>query len=205
MALTEKLRKANERFRCEHTGGETAPFLREAAEEIDRLAAENVDLRHALGRTRNVLNNMAMEHATGWRSIFARWPIHHEPLRSDARGLLPVIDAALAGPQKASRQWICNGDPEQPSPGAPGQPIATAPVNEEVFVHCGEMRFRAKLVPSASMTMDEQPCDQWQATREGEHPPCWSDGCCWASNEDENASLQPTLWSPAPSLTSKEG
>ena len=134
MSLIERLRDLNERFRCEHTGGETAPFLREAAEEIDRLAAENVDLRHALGRTRNVLNNMAMEHATGWRSIFARWPIHHEPLRSDARGLLPVIDAALAGPQKASRQWICNGDPEQPSPGAPGQPIATAPVNEEVFV-----------------------------------------------------------------------
>lgn len=83
-------------------------------------------------------------------------------------------------------------------------PIATAPVNEEVFVYCGEMRFRAKLVPGASMTMDEEPCDQWQATIEGEHPPCWSDGCCWASNEDENASLQPTHWSPiapAPAAT----
>lgn len=81
------------------------------------------------------------------------------------------------------------------------RPIATAPPDQEVFVYCGEMRFRAKLVPGASMTMDEEPCDQWQATREGEHPPCWSDGCCWASNEDENASLQPTHWSPAPALT----
>lgn len=106
-------------------------------------------------------------------------------------------DAALA----SSSKWTCNGEPEQPSPDAPGQPIATAPINEEVFVYCGEMRFRAKLVPGASMTMDEEPCDQWQATREGEHPPCWSDGCCWASNEDENASLQPTRWSPAPTLT----
>lgn len=108
-----------------------------------------------------------------------------------------AVDAALA----SSPKWACNGDPEQPLPGAPGQPIATAPVNEEVFVYCGEMRFRAKLVPGASMTMDEEPCDQWQATREGEHPPCWSDGCCWANNEDENASLQPTHWSPAPALT----
>ncbi|UGB26399.1 hypothetical protein LPC10_01925 [Methylorubrum sp. B1-46] len=69
--------------------------------EIERLQNENENLRHALDRTRNVLNNMAMEHETGWRSIFARWPIHHEPLRSDARGLLPVVDAALA--QRASR------------------------------------------------------------------------------------------------------
>jgi len=169
--------------------------------EMERLRDENERLRQALGRTRNVLGNMAAEHETGWRSIFARWPIHHEPLRSDARHLLPVINAALAEPQGAPREWACNGDPQQPSQAAPGQPIATAPVNEEVYVHCGEMRFRAKLVPGASMTMDEEPCDQWQATREGEHPPCWSDGCCWASNEDENASLQPTSWSPAPTLT----
>lgn len=117
MTLVERLRDLNERFRCEHSGGETAPFLREAANEIQRLtcerdcamveanqadarvvavARENAALRHALDRARNVLSNMAMEHEIGWRSIFARWPIHHEPLRSDARHLLPVINEALA-------------------------------------------------------------------------------------------------------------
>jgi hypothetical protein len=28
-------------------------------------------------------------------AIFNRWPIHHEPLRSDARNLLPLIDEVL--------------------------------------------------------------------------------------------------------------
>lgn len=85
------------------------------------------------------------------------------------------------------------------------RPINTAPLDEEVFVYCGEMRFRAKLVPGASAYEDdngrERICDQWQATREGEHPPCWSEGGCWASNADESPSLQPTHWSPAPVLT----
>ena len=52
-------------------------------------------LRGVLVRCRTILGNMALEHETGWRSVFARWPIGHEPLRADARHLLPVIDAAL--------------------------------------------------------------------------------------------------------------
>lgn len=153
--LVEKLYDLNERFRCEHSGGETAPFLREAADEIMRLlrerheaafchqaantthscnaikvptsadeaaamalighnwlkanapdrvieamepceAQEQADRLHsALERARNILGNMALEHETGWRSVFARWSIHHEPLRADARGALPQIDAAI--------------------------------------------------------------------------------------------------------------
>ncbi|AWI90235.1 hypothetical protein C0214_19430 [Methylobacterium sp. DM1] len=85
------------------------------------------------------------------------------------------------------------------------RPINTAPLDEEVYVYCGEMRFRAKLVSGASAYEDdngrERICDQWQATRDGEHPPCWSEGGCWASNADESPSLQPTHWSPAPALT----
>ncbi len=45
-----------------------------------------------LERCRTVLGNMALENPGSW---FLRWPIHHEPLRSDARNLLPLIDAAL--------------------------------------------------------------------------------------------------------------
>lgn len=59
------------------------------------LADENTRLRAALGRARDILGNMALEHETGWRSVFARWPIHHEPLRSDARAVLPIINAVL--------------------------------------------------------------------------------------------------------------
>jgi len=47
----------------------------------------------ALTRARTVLGNMALEREG---AIFRRWPISHEPLRADARGLLPVIDEVLA-------------------------------------------------------------------------------------------------------------
>jgi len=54
---------------------------------------EPARLRTTLERCRTVLGNMAAENEG---AIFNRWPIHHEPLRSDACGLLPVIDEALA-------------------------------------------------------------------------------------------------------------
>lgn len=49
-------------------------------------------LVNALERCRTVLGNMALENEG---AIFNRWPIGHEPLRADAKGLLPVIEAAL--------------------------------------------------------------------------------------------------------------
>ena len=80
------------------------------------------------------------------------------------------------------------------------QDIANAPVNTPVRVKAGNMTFIARIVLGASMTSDEQECNQWQAEHEGEHPPCWSGGACWESNEDEAMSLQPTYWQPIAAL-----
>jgi len=49
-------------------------------------------LRGVLTRCRTILGNMAKENEG---AIFCRWPISHEPLRADARHLLPIIDEAL--------------------------------------------------------------------------------------------------------------
>lgn len=80
------------------------------------------------------------------------------------------------------------------------QDIASAPFNTPVRVKAGSMTFLARLIPNAAMATDEQVCDQWQAEVEGEHPPCWSGGACWESNEDEALSLQPTQWMPAEAI-----
>lgn len=77
------------------------------------------------------------------------------------------------------------------------RPLDTAPYNTPVRIKAGNMTFIAELLPSASMNEDGE-CDQWQAVHEGEHPPCWSGGACWASNEDEDPSLQPKGWMPLP-------
>lgn len=65
-------------------------------EQIEFLINRNETLRNTLGRCRTVLNNMARENA-GWSSFFRRWTISHEPLRHDARNLLPIIDIVMAG------------------------------------------------------------------------------------------------------------
>lgn len=44
---------------------------------------------------------------------------------------------------------------------------------------------------------DGNECGTWAfATEEQEPPDCWTDGVCWASNEDGVASVQPTEWKP---------
>lgn len=58
----------------------------------DKFYDENCDLRLLLSRCRTILANMAMEREG---AIFFRWPINHEPLRNDARNLLPELDKAL--------------------------------------------------------------------------------------------------------------
>jgi hypothetical protein len=76
------------------------------------------------------------------------------------------------------------------------QPIETAPMDTPVRVQLGDgMTIVARLMPDAALNDEEQPCNQWQAEYEGEHPECWHDGCCWESNMDGQASLQPRGWS----------
>lgn len=76
------------------------------------------------------------------------------------------------------------------------RPIETAPYDTPVEVKVGSMTFLARLLADASMSSLDETCDQWQAEIDGEHPPCWSGGACWASNENEDMSLQPTAWRP---------
>lgn len=58
----------------------------------ERAESALADKARILERCRFVLGNMAQENVG---AIFNRWPISHEPLRNDARGLLPDIDAVL--------------------------------------------------------------------------------------------------------------
>lgn len=85
------------------------------------------------------------------------------------------------------------------------RPISTAPHETPVIVRVGGMTFGAILHLGVSMAEDGAACDQWAATVEGEHPPCWSDGACWASNVDEVQSLQPDAWRTPPTSNGSDG
>lgn len=54
------------------------------------------DLMLALKRCRTVLANMAEEREGFWNEVFGRrWVISHEPLRADAKNVLPLVDAVI--------------------------------------------------------------------------------------------------------------
>jgi hypothetical protein len=64
---------------------------------ISRQLHEIQRLHALLERCQTILGNMALEtEGRGPLSLAPRWPINHEPLRHDARNLLPEIKAALA-------------------------------------------------------------------------------------------------------------
>lgn len=56
------------------------------------VAAERERCVLLLERCHTVLANMAKENEG---AIFNRWPINHEPLRADARSILPDLEAAI--------------------------------------------------------------------------------------------------------------
>ena len=45
---------------------------------------------------------------------------------------------------------------------------------------------------------DDNACGGWQFTRDQEPPDCWTNGICWASNEDDQPSVLPSRWKPLP-------
>lgn len=68
--------------------------IEQLAECFDEFAAEAMgEAVHVLERCQTVLGNMALENKG---AIFSRWPINHEPLRADAKALVPIVAAAIA-------------------------------------------------------------------------------------------------------------
>ena len=43
---------------------------------------------------------------------------------------------------------------------------------------------------------DDNECYCWVFAEDQEPPECWTDGICWAINEDGIPSVQPTHWRP---------
>jgi hypothetical protein len=68
-------------------------LLEKYRRDLDTTTARLERAEAALIRARTILGNMAQENQD---AVLKRWPIHHEPLRADARALLPEIDAALS-------------------------------------------------------------------------------------------------------------
>lgn len=140
---------------------------------------------------------LKVSHAIGWRP--------HDQLMAVARRKTEGIRAAFEqqrSPDDGEVSFLLRMAEcyvaSYPAPLA-WRPPDTAPPDTEVEVRVGAMVFRAKLITDGGMTMDDGPCDQWQATREGEHPPCWSGGDCYASNEDEVPSMPVEAWRPVQS------
>jgi chromosome segregation ATPase len=96
--VTDVLEQAK---RAERAEAEVTRLTEEEAEAVkyhrqraERAEARVSDLEVVLHSSRTILGNMAAENKD---AIINRWPIKHEPLRADARNLLPLIDKVLYG------------------------------------------------------------------------------------------------------------
>lgn len=76
------------------------------------------------------------------------------------------------------------------------QPIETAPRDgTKIFIKThGGYGFEASYELLGAVDDEENVVGQWVAANEEVCPPCWSEGACWSSNEDEVASDPPRFW-----------
>ncbi len=90
----------------------------------------------------------------------------------------------------------------QPTVAGEWQPIESAPKDGTVIkVRCEfgnhAIEFEAYW-DAVGEAVDGGTAHGWVAENQDEHPECWHDGVCWASNADENASWPPCSWMPLP-------
>ncbi len=76
------------------------------------------------------------------------------------------------------------------------QPIETAPTDGRAVVARIPGYGDDNLIAWRDGFLDaaEQDCCGWVFVSDQEPPPCWTDGACWESNENDEASIYPTHW-----------
>ena len=80
------------------------------------------------------------------------------------------------------------------------QPIETAPRDGTPFQARIPSFGDDNIIAWTNGLLDgsENECGGWFFAEEQEPPECWTDGVCWAVNEDGFPSVAPTHWMPLP-------
>jgi hypothetical protein len=77
------------------------------------------------------------------------------------------------------------------------QPIETAPLDGTHVTVITKRGRRVRAFWDGGLVDDRgREVFGWFAVNEGEYPPCWTDGICWAENEDGVPSDPPITWEP---------
>ena len=113
-------------------------------------------------------------------------------------------DRAGPGAELSDGRWACSeecwdalaGPPDAPSVvrlhGLWRTDMENAPTDTLLAVRAGGMTF------DASLRLMDDGCWAWVAEHEEVHPWCWTDGRCWARNENNKPSAPVTHWQPLP-------
>ncbi len=78
------------------------------------------------------------------------------------------------------------------------QPIEPAPVNTRVHIRTLDGAEFDAVRDFDGEDEGGNAVVAWREADEGTAPECWSDGVCWAVNEDEMRSDPPVSWMPLP-------
>jgi hypothetical protein len=77
-------------------------------------------------------------------------------------------------------------------------PMDTAPVDRDIIVWTKAGSVVKVFRDEVGEDENGETAFGWIAREEGEHPPSWDDGICWASNMDGDTSDPPILWTELP-------
>ena len=78
------------------------------------------------------------------------------------------------------------------------QPIETAPKNGTVIKTRipGHGSDNTIAWEGGLFDRDDDECGGWFYIGNSDPPECWTDGICWAQNENDQPSVRPTHWTP---------
>ena len=110
----------------------------------------------------------------------------------------PYVECEKCGASAEPDVWNTRASGWQPIESAPKD---GTPIQVKIPGHGSDNLIRWS---EGFMDEHENPCGCWEWAGDNEPPECWTDGVCWASNEDHVASVQPTEWKlPTPAEQSE--
>lgn len=196
-ALTQCIKLLEELFYKEHSGFEITPYMLHVLKQAKAAKVPDRPVEQPRINVPEIIDKLATR-IMAWRQ--------QGVTRSAREEAIDYVEYVLAELRYGSTKREISKEPELTISVAKMQPIETAPKDgTAILVQTVARAFLIARWENGFQSPEDEPCQCWVEVFEETAPKSWTDGVCWARNEDDEPSDPPVSWIAVPTLSKIDG